>query len=506
MHTGFFEAMTQPVAGLTLLVFMAASCPLPAIAQLPTLQQGQIPTRLNNSVGQPQTAYVIGGGDRLFIDVFQVTQYSGEYQVPIDGVLYLPLIGGISVQNLTLEQATNVISSAYAAFLKRPIITVRLLSPRPLNVFVAGEVNRPGSFTINLTGGAGDNPGVQYPTLTEAIQQAGGITLAADISQVQVQRRQSGNRADQVFTVNFQQLLQAGDRTQDLTLRDGDTIFIPTLNTVNLQDTRQLATVSFAADLDKPRTVAVVGEVKRPGSYILVGTATQNNNSTGITGGLPTVTTAIQQAEGILPEADIRRVEIRRLTKTGGEQIISVNLWELLQTGDISQDAILQEGDTVVVPKATEVTPAEAVEVATARFSPATINVSVVGEVAEPGTIQVPPNTTLNQALLTAGGFRGSRARRSTVELIRLNPDGTVIREDVPINFAQNVNEQTNPILRENDIIVVGRSSSTRFTDTLGLLLNPAGSVLAALSIPDRIAGLLELLGIIDRDDDDDDD
>jgi polysaccharide export outer membrane protein len=109
----------------------------------------------------------------------------------------------------------------------------------------------------------------------------------------------------------------------------------------------------------------------------------------------------------------------------------------------------------------------------------------------------------LNQALLTAGGFRGSRARRSTVELIRLNPDGTVTREDVPINFAQNVDEQTNPILRENDIIVVCRSSSTRITDTLGLLLNPAGSILAALSIPDRIAGILALLGIIDRDDDD---
>jgi polysaccharide export outer membrane protein len=91
----------------------------------------------------------------------------------------------------------------------------------------------------------------------------------------------------------------------------------------------------------------------------------------------------------------------------------------------------------------------------------------------------------------------------NSADIRRVNPDGTVTREELPINFAQNVNEQTNPILRENDIIVVCRSSITRLTDTLGLLLNPAGSILATLSIPDRIAGILTLLGIIDRDDDD---
>ena len=57
----------------------------------------------------------------------------------------------------------------------------------------------------------------------------------------------------------------------------------------------------------------------------------------------------------------------------------------------------------------------------------------------------------------------------NSADIRRVNPDGTVTREELPINFAQNVNEQTNPILRENDIIVVCRSSITRLTDTLGL-------------------------------------
>ncbi len=493
MPTKFFKAMAQPVAGLTLFALMGASWSSIAVAQLPTLQpeqlqQAPLNDRLRqlpqappiNSSTQLQSSYILGGGDRVFIDVFQVPQYSGEYQVPVDGVLYLPLIGGISVQDLTLVQATNAIARAYSRLLKRPIITVRLLAPRPINVFVAGEVNRPGSFTLNLTSGAGNTPGVQYPTLTQGLIQAGGVTLTADISQIQVRRRRAGGGADQLFVVDFQNLLRTGDRTQDLTLRDGDTIFIPTATAVNLPQTRQLATASFAADPNRARTVAVVGEVKRPGSYILIGTATDR---AGIIGGLPTVTLALQQAQGIRPLADIRNIQIRRLTSAGAEQIISVNLWQLLQNGDFSQDAILQEGDTVVVPKATEIPPAEAVELAQARFSPDTINVSVVGEVEAPSTLKVPPNTTLNQALLTAGGFKTSRARRSNVELIRLNPNGTVSRENVPVDFAQGANAKNNPILRDNDIVVVSRSNTARVADALNLFLSPGAGIITLLSI-----------------------
>lgn len=493
MATKFFKAMTQPAAGLTLFALMGASWCSMAVAQLPTLQPEQLQqaplnnrlqqlqqaSPINNST-QLQTAYILGGGDRLFIDVFQVPQYSGEYQVPVDGILYLPLIGGISVQDLTLVQATNAISAAYSRFLKRPLITVRLLSPRPINVFVSGEVNRPGSFTLNLTSGAGNNPGVQYPTLTQAIVQGGGVTLTADISQIQVRRRRAGGGADQLFVVDFQNLLQTGDRTQDLTLRDGDTIFIPTVTAVNLPQTRQLATASFAADPNRARTVAVVGEVKRPGSYILIGTATDR---AGIIGGLPTVTLALQQAQGIRPLADIRNIQIRRLTNTGTEQIITVNLWQLLQNGDFSQDAILQEGDTVVVPKATEIPPAEAVELAQARFSPDTIRVSVVGEVKAPATVQVPPNTTLNQAIMNVGGFNDSRARRSAVELIRLNPNGTISRENLAVDFAQGANTENNPILRDNDIVVVSRSNTARVADILNLFLSPGAGIITLFSI-----------------------
>jgi hypothetical protein len=90
---------------------------------------------------------------------------------------------------------------------------------------------------------------------------------------------------------------------------------------------------------------------------------------------------------------------------------------------------------------------------------------------------------TLNQGLLTVGEFKGSRRLGSSRGLSHLKPDGMVLRQDVPSNFKRGVDEQNNPILRENDIIVVRRSNATRLTDASRLLLNSVASVLTVLSI-----------------------
>ncbi len=92
--------------------------------------------------------------------------------------------------------------------------------------------------------------------------------------------------------------------------------------------------------------IAVIGEVKRPGPYFL----TQADASCTVQQQLPTVTQAIQMAGGITEHADIRQVQVRRRTSNSSQPtIISVNLYELVSKGDVSQDISLQEGDAVVV-------------------------------------------------------------------------------------------------------------------------------------------------------------
>ncbi|MCV3216816.1 SLBB domain-containing protein [Plectonema radiosum NIES-515] len=472
LNTGMLKFLTQSVVGVALL--MAVTMVLTPASQAQK-QPRAATTQLN-------TNYTLGGGDRIRVNVFEVPEYTGEYQIPPGGAINLPLIGSVAVEGLTTEQASDEIAKRYARFLKRPLISVNLLSPRPINVVVAGEVSRPGAYSLSLQGGAGNDPGVQYPTVLAAITTAQGTLSNADITQVQLRRKLGRTGREQIVTINLKELIRTGRLSQDITLRDGDTIVVPTAAKLDLAEARNLSAANFAADPTRPRTVAVVGEVNRPGSYLVTQGADGGNaggTGVGVTiTGQPTVTRALQLAGGITPQADIRNIKIRRQTRAGGEQIIDINLWQLLQSGDVNQDTILQDGDTIFFPTATEINAADAIALANTTLSPATIQVGVVGEVKKPGPVDIKPNSSLNQALLAAGGFNDARASSSAVDLVRLNPDGSVSKRKVKINLAAGINPQTNPILRNNDVVVVYRSGAAKASDTIGTVINPFAGVL----------------------------
>ncbi|MGF1477902.1 MAG: SLBB domain-containing protein [Cyanophyceae cyanobacterium] len=449
------SAQWLPTAGLLL----SASFLPPTLAQpAPALPS------LGASVNSVETDYTLGAGDRLRIDILQVEEFSGEYLVLVDGTISLPLVGRIQAEGQTIPQVSTAVSQAYTQYLKRPVVTVSLLSPRPLKLAISGEVNRPGSYTVDL------NETGKFPSVTDLIRQAGGLRATANIRSVQVRRFLEGR--EQVLNVNLWELLEQGNLAQDVTLRDGDTVIIPTQDRIDVAETFQLADASFGIATNQPVNVAVVGEVNRPGSYQV--TPQQITRDTGQSVPLPPrLTQAVAQAGGIEPLADVRNVEVRRLTRSGAVQTIEVNLWELLQSGNTYEDVILQEGDTIVIPTATDLDPEEAESLASASFAPETIQVNVVGEVENPGVVQVDPNTPLNQALLAAGGFDEQRADESEVELIRLNPNGTVSKREVNIDLSAGINEETNPTLRNNDVVVVERSGFTQATDVLGNVLRP---------------------------------
>ncbi len=415
------------------------------------------------SVG-PST-YTLGAGDVVRIDIFRMPDYSGESQVLVDGTLNLPLIGKVGVSGLSLEAAAAAVSRQYAQYLKRPVTTVSLVSRRPLQVGIAGEVSRPGSYTV-------EQGNTQFSRLSQLIETAGGVTQSADLSQVEVRRVAADDQ--QIVVVDLWEVIETGNLNQDLVLRDGDSIFIPT-TLVPLENAALLADASFSSDVNQPINVAIIGEVYRPGPYTLRSGAARENGGTtsSASGGTPTtVTRAIQVAGGIKPQANVRKVQVVRPTRSGASQVFEVDLWKLLEAGDLKQDAILQEGDTVFVPLATEVTPQETGQLAAASFSPDTIQVNVVGEVEDAGTVQLQPNTPLSQAILAAGGFN-RRASRGTAELVRINEDGTVSRTEIAVDFAQGLSEENNPLLRNNDVVIVNRSGLAVASDVIGTVVSP---------------------------------
>lgn len=617
---GYSRKITKPLLGLTALGWIGLAYPVPTQANQP--QWAQAPIQANpagNTLDVEE--YRLAPGDRLRIDNVQGREYGGDYLIPPDGNLSLPLIGTISVLGLTIEEATDLLVSRYFRFFKNPQIGVSLLTPRAVTVSVTGEVSLPGSFTFSVQ----DTrfPGIQFPILTQAIEQAGGTTLMADLRNIQV-RRQIGNAPEQLIPIDLWEFLTTGNPRQNITLRDGDSIIIPVAPNIQITEAQRLGLASFATDINTSRTVGIIGEVKSPGTYVVKGGATQVDRiseglptltralqlaggitatadirrirlrrlstsgaeviydidlwqylQTGeptldpivqegdtiiiptasaismeesrqiaqsnfaanldtprtvivvgevlspgvyvVTGGdsvgsqspigsriagLPTVTRAIQLAGGITPDADLRRVQIRRRTRTGSEQILAVDLWQMLQTGDINQNPLVEEGDSIIIPRAININPAEASQFARANFSPNNIQIFVVGEEARPpgvqqeGRLEVPPNTPLNQALLASGALNRSRVNRKEVDLIRFELNGTVTRRTIEIDLSAAINEQNNPILRNNDVIMVDRSSLARVTDAYDTITN------FLLFAPRTVSifQLLDILGILELD------
>lgn len=254
-------------------------------------------------------AYTLGPGDAVAVTIFNVAEYSGNQQVLADGSLNMPAIGPVNINGLTVQEAGIAIARAYQGELRYPQVTVVLQEARPLRVAIAGEVSQPGLYTLTPEGNA------QVPTVAQALQEAGGVTQAADLYQVQL-RRSNGRRPPQTITLNLWDLLNNGDVRQDLPLRDGDAIVISETETVNIAQTNQLSASNLASATEDDVVIAVVGEVLRPGAYEFEGGANK---------GRTTVTQVVQTAGGIKPSADIRQIQVRRLTRSGSEQLIELD-------------------------------------------------------------------------------------------------------------------------------------------------------------------------------------
>jgi polysaccharide biosynthesis/export protein len=355
-----------------------------------------------------------------------------------------------------------------------------------VKVAILGEVGKPGTYTLRGESGAASASGtvgrVTPPTLTEAIKIAGGSTASADLSRIKVRRNtRTGN--GQTVPINLLNLLKAGDFGQDIILQDGDTILLPTATEINSANSILVSASNLGPQAISPPKVVVVGEVNRPGTYTVTGSANTTNNNTQLSGtvALPTVTNAIQSAAGIKPTADIRQIQLIRTTRAG-EQKISLNLFKLLQQGDTSQDIILQEGDRIFIPVAQNPSAQDVDIVASSTLSPLTIKVNVIGEAGiSGGSRDVPSNTTLNQAILLAGGFNNVRANKNEVDLIRLNPNGTVTKRLIRLNFARGIDAENNPRLQNNDTIVIGRNNLTRIGDGFSTILTPFNGLLNIL-------------------------
>ena len=207
-----------------------------------------------------QNAYILGPGDQVQLTLLDpgVQNLNGTLEILNDGTASLAMLGSVALEGLTVDQATAWLQSLYNQYLLRPALNLRVVSPRPVQVSVVGEVENPGLYSLSSNSG--------LPTLVAAVQKAGGLTLNADLTNVQLQRRLPGDmRQLRETDINLKTLLQLGDKSQNPFLFDGDTIIVGRAAALD-REVMELAASNLSP---QSITVNIVGEVVSPGQIQL---------------------------------------------------------------------------------------------------------------------------------------------------------------------------------------------------------------------------------------------
>ncbi len=328
----------------------------------------------------------------------------GQFLLDTEGKLQLTIgkepLPKLPLKGLTTAQAREQILQAIRGYFRaEPEVIVGIARIPRMRVLVEGATFRNGPLTLP-----------EGARLSDALAQT-GFQANADLGQVQINRiEKDGSRIR--LTANFRAVLEGGssDEFNDPLLHNNDRI-----------------TLTLTPTIPVPRTIMVMGEVRKPGVQPFVAEMK--------------VRDALSAAQGFTDNADPERVTIRRLS---AEKPLVVNA-KLAAQNVATENLTLQPDDTIVVmPKDTG-----------QRFA-------VVGAVASPTTFEYRQPMKLSEAIVAAGGFRPSADRRNLV-LIRNMLRDPARAETVIINYDEIASGKAQDIpLMPGDMVQVMEKKKTR--------------------------------------------
>jgi len=240
----------------------------------------------------------------------------------------------------------------------------------------------------------------------------------------------------------------------------------------------------------RPVQVTILGEVVRPGLYPLAA---------------PQLSTALVSAGGATSIADLRAIRVRREQQDGAIVEKEVDLFTALETATPIPDLRLADGDTIVVPTLTTHQGYDRNLAARSTLAQPQINIRVLNYAAGSrgggsfGVIQLPNGSSFLDAL-AASALDLSSADLQNVALIRFDPEqGKTISQELDGKMAIRGDASQNPILAQNDVIVVGRNLVARVTYALNTFTQPfrdiLGFILFFQSLADSASNLFQPSG-----------
>ncbi len=321
----------KPSIAILVILFVFSSFPTFSQQKLETAEETNERLRqLANSFRGKQGDYIIGSGDLVRIEVFDVPELSREFRVSESGYISLPLLpvrvraGGLTAFQLEEKLAELLQGNGLVS---HPQVTVFLKEQHSQPITVIGAVRHPMVYQA-----------IRPTTLLEVVSEAGGIADDAG-SVVLITRRMSQDPApaatnenasppatgsetpaadSETITVGLRDLLDSGDPKFNLPLFGGDIVRVP-----------------------RAGIVYIVGAVERPGGFTL-----QND------GEQMSILRAIALAQGMKPSAKPNEaVIIRKDVATGKKTEMEVNLNKIMQRR--AEDVRLVANDILFIPDST---------------------------------------------------------------------------------------------------------------------------------------------------------
>jgi polysaccharide export outer membrane protein len=160
-----------------------------------------------------RSPFVLGPNDVIYVDVSKEPELSHNLIVAPDGSISLPHLNNVHVAGMTTLEVAQALRSKLSDYIENPQVTVSVVAVHSRQVFVLGQVAKPGSYPL-----------LEPLDVLQIIAVAGGLTPSANHDGIMILRE--GKDGTEKIRFNYNSVV-GGDRTQDVTLRPGDIVVVP---------------------------------------------------------------------------------------------------------------------------------------------------------------------------------------------------------------------------------------------------------------------------------------
>ncbi len=398
-----------------------------------------------------------------------------------DGKFSYPFAGEIMAKGKTVAQITALITQALRNNLRNPRVAVNVIQYRTNEIYVLGEVNKPGAYAL---------PKDRELDIRGAIALAGGLTASACRETAKLFRNGQPPRV-----IDLRAILAGTSEEASGALQPGDTLVIGRRNMVTVigevdrpgnyelpdngkvsdalalaggfaenretggtRANRTQATLIKADGTTVPVNLAAILSGQHPEADIRMQTGDtllilQGNNEVAVLGEVAQpgsyyvadkqkLSAVLALAGGVTRNADVQRVHIIKPDGT----LCTVDYEPVLREGNDDADLLCAPGDTIVVP--------------TNRN-----RVAVFGAVARPGVYTIESDDTVLDVIGKAGGMILDKAAPSKTLLMRKNAEeGKPVR----INMQDIIKGRVDPQalrVQDGDVILVPESKKLEWDD-----------------------------------------